>query len=44
VTKADDPKDHHDRIDFVYFRGQGLRLNEVKLVGENKENADLVVS
>jgi len=44
MTKADDPKDHHDRIDFVYFRGEGTELNNVKIVGENEENADIVVS
>lgn len=44
VTKADDPKDHHDRIDFVYVRSKGLRIRGAQVVGENKENADLVVS
>jgi endonuclease/exonuclease/phosphatase family metal-dependent hydrolase len=44
LTKADDPKDHHDRIDFVYFKGNGVEVNDVKIVGENKENADIVVS
>ncbi len=44
LTKADDPKDHHDRIDFVYFKGNGVKLNGAKIVGENKENADIVVS
>ena len=39
-----DPRTHHDRIDFVYFRGKGLEVKEVKILGENKENADLVVS
>ena len=44
LTKADDPKDHHDRIDFVYFRGKDMELTDVKIVGENKENADIVVT
>jgi len=44
IMKADDPKTHHDRIDFVYFRGQGVKVNGAKIVGENKENADIVVS
>ena len=44
AMKADDPKTHHDRIDFVYFKGNGLEVTEVKIVGENKENADIVVS
>lgn len=44
LTKADDPKDHHDRIDFVYFRGKDIEVTDVKIVGENKENADIVVT
>ena len=44
LTKPDNPKDHHDRIDFVYFRGKGVKVTGVKIVGENKENADIVVS
>ena len=44
LTKANDPNDHHDRIDFVYFRGKGMELTDVKIVGENKENADIVVT
>jgi exodeoxyribonuclease III len=44
LTKVSDPKDHHDRIDFVYFKGKGVKLNEAKIVGEAKESADIVVS
>ena len=42
--KVGDPRTHHDRIDFVYFKGKGLQVKDVKILGENKENADLVVS
>lgn len=42
--KPDDPTTHHDRIDFVYFKGKGLTVKDVKIVGENKENADIVVT
>lgn len=42
--KVGDPRTHHDRIDFVYFKGNGLKVEDVMIVGENKENADLVVS
>ena len=38
------PRTHHDRIDFVYFKGKGLEVKDVKILGENEENADLVVS
>jgi len=44
VTQAADPKDHHDRIDFVYFRGKRVEVKNVSIVGEDKENADIVVS
>ena len=42
--KLDDPTTHPDRIDFVYFKGKGLAVKDVKILGENEENADLVVS
>ena len=42
--KDDDPTSHPDRIDFVYFKGKGLQVNEVKVVGEDKEKADIVVT
>jgi exonuclease III len=42
--KVDDPRTHHDRIDFVYFKGKGLEVKDVKILGENEENADIVVT
>ena len=42
--KLDDPRTHPDRIDFVYFKSNGLEVSDVKIVGENKENADIVVA
>ena len=42
--KVGDPRTHHDRIDFVYFMGMGLEVKEVMIVGENEENADIVVT
>ena len=42
--KVGDPRTHHDRIDFVYFKGKGLQVIGVKILGENKENADLVLT
>lgn len=44
TTKADDSKDHHDRIDFILYRGNRLRVTSAKVVGEDKENADVVVA
>ena len=44
LTKTSDPKDHHDRIDFVYFSGKGVEAKSVEIIGENKTKADLVVA
>jgi exodeoxyribonuclease-3 len=39
---------HHDhhfmRIDYVYFKGKSAEVTDVKIVGEDKEHADIVVS
>ena len=42
--KVGDPLTHHDRIDFVYFKGKGLEVKDVKILGESEENADIVVA
>jgi hypothetical protein len=42
--KVGDPRTHHDRIDFVYFKGKGLEVKDVKILGESEENADVVVT
>jgi len=39
-----DPDDHHDRIDFVFARGQGLTVEEAQVVGEKSPTADIVVT
>jgi endonuclease/exonuclease/phosphatase family metal-dependent hydrolase len=44
LTKPGDPNDHHDRIDFIYFRGKGAKLDRVAVVGEDREHADVVVA
>jgi exonuclease III len=44
IMMADDPEAHHDRIDFVYFKGKGVKVTGANIVGENKSNADIVVS
>lgn len=41
---TDDATTHHDRIDFVYFKGEGLQLTAAQVVGEDKKNADIVIS
>ncbi|BBE72577.1 endonuclease/exonuclease/phosphatase family protein [Oharaeibacter diazotrophicus] len=44
TTAADDPTDHHDRIDFVYARGAGLEVLSAAIVGEKAPEADVVVT
>ena len=43
-TTDDATVTHHDRIDFVYFKGEGLQLTAGRIVGEDKKNADIVIS
>jgi endonuclease/exonuclease/phosphatase family metal-dependent hydrolase len=44
TTRPDDPKDRHDRIDFVFFAGPGVSVKRCEIVGEAKEFADIVVT
>jgi len=44
TTKADDPKDRHDRIDFVFVRGSNVNVRATKIVGEAREVADVAVT
>jgi exonuclease III len=44
VTKTSDPKDHHDRLDIIYFSGKGVRVKSVEIVGEDRNNADIAVN
>ena len=43
TTQLTDPKDRHDRIDFVFVHGTDARINSIKIVGEAREFADIVV-
>ena len=38
------PDHHFMRIDYVYFIGKGVKVTDAKIVGEDKEHADIVVS
>ena len=40
----DDPSEHHDRIDLVFYRGGGLRAVAAYIVGEDSRWADIVFS
>jgi exodeoxyribonuclease III len=42
ITAEDDPKDRHDRIDFV-FVGRGAKVTSAEIVGERTDRADIVV-
>ena len=44
TTSKTDPKDHHDRIDFVYAESQFFDVLNCQVVGEAKLHADVVVS
>jgi endonuclease/exonuclease/phosphatase family metal-dependent hydrolase len=44
TTQADDPQDHHDRIDLVLVGGRGGRVTKAEVVGEDAEHADIVVA
>jgi endonuclease/exonuclease/phosphatase family metal-dependent hydrolase len=43
TTTPEDPKDRHDRIDFVLYRGAGVAVKEAKVVGEDGRFAEVVV-
>ncbi|WP_406694658.1 endonuclease/exonuclease/phosphatase family protein [Singulisphaera sp. Ch08] len=47
ITHASDPKDRHDRIDFVFVSGFGrpnAAVKAVRIIGESPASADIVVS
>jgi endonuclease/exonuclease/phosphatase family metal-dependent hydrolase len=47
TTRADDPKDKHDRIDFVFVSGidhPAAAVKAVQIIGESQESADVVVN
>lgn len=47
LTGANDPEDRHDRIDFVFVGGfdrPAAAVKSVQIIGEARENADVVVS
>jgi len=44
VYEPKHPDHHLMRSDDVYFKGEGLKVTDAKIVGEDKEHADIVVS
>lgn len=43
TTKPNDPKDRHDRIDFVFVGGSAVAVSRCEIVGEDNAFADIVV-
>ena len=43
TTRADDPKDRHDRIDFV-MADRSVMVKSAQIIGEDAAHADIVVS
>jgi endonuclease/exonuclease/phosphatase family metal-dependent hydrolase len=43
TTRPDDPKDRHDRIDFVFVGGPNVTVKRCEVVGEGSASADIVV-
>lgn len=44
TSAADDPADHHDRIDYILVRGPGVTVSQAWVVGESQAFADIVVT
>jgi len=44
TTQLTDPKDRHDRIDFIFTREQHGKVKSAQIVGEAKESADIIVA
>jgi exodeoxyribonuclease-3 len=44
VHEPKHPDHHLMRIDYVYFKGKSAEVTDAKIVGEDKEHADIVVS
>lgn len=43
LTRPNDPADRHDRIDFVFFAGEGVSAVSSQIIGEAEDAADVVV-
>lgn len=43
TTRHDDPKDRHDRIDFVFAGWKDVSVKRCEIVGEDQKFADIVV-
>ncbi len=44
TSEADDPEDHHDRIDHLFGRAAALKVIDAGIVGERQPEADIVAT
>ncbi len=44
LTEVNDTNDHHDRIDFIYVKGENVKVEKVEMAGESEEHANIVVT
>lgn len=44
IPRAADVQVHHDRIDYVFARGTGLVIEQVRIYGERMPQADVIVA
>jgi exonuclease III len=43
ITSRDDPKDRHDRIDFVFVYGKDAKVKAAQTYGESRQTSDVEV-
>ncbi|HYE32080.1 MAG TPA: endonuclease/exonuclease/phosphatase family protein [Methylomirabilota bacterium] len=43
ITAENDPKDRHDRIDMIFYKGGMITVSKTEIVGETPQKADVVV-
>ena len=41
---ADAPNEHHDRIDFVFVRGENAKIVDASIIGESSQAAEIVIA
>jgi len=44
ILAVDDENEHHDRIDFVYLKGDNVRVTSAAVAGESPATSDIVAA
>jgi len=44
VAARGDANEHHDRIDFVYWKGERVRVRSAAVAGESDATSEIVVT